>query len=365
MKNSIVIIFAFLSITTFGQVTLEQAKNSTFGNLGTEKMYNGILINSSVIPINMSEFLADYATEINTDLWLKIYSKIYTAYLSEPDIPSPTKITEEYNQNIKNNTVALGLFYFKYSSIREDAIDRGLLRFENDILFETSANESPYEENECIAFSPLLLSVNSTDIEFFLSDELVINNTNLKITKISIDFSDGFGMQNISPNEIINVSYDSYGEKKITGNIIINGKKYFVNTSITVGDEHIQLKSSGGGDYGTVISPDDQFDIETSYNNVTIGGTWGVYYGCDDILNKPIIVIEGFDPLNSKSLGDNKNKKNLYSITDTKQHLLDNLRNVGYDIVILDFDKNSIDLRASGKACSRINKRSKPTKTRG
>jgi hypothetical protein len=232
MKNSIVIIFAFLSITTFGQVTIEQAKSSTFGNLDTEKMFNGILINSSVIPISMSKFLADSATEINADLWLKIYSKIYSAYLSEPDIPSPTEITEKYNQNVKNSTVPLGLFYFKYSSIREDAIDKGLLSFENDILYETSSSESPYEENECLAFSPLLLSVNSTDIQFILNNELLLNNTNLEITKITIDFSDGFGMQNISPNEVINVSYDSYGEKKITGNIIINGKKYLVNTSI-------------------------------------------------------------------------------------------------------------------------------------
>ncbi|MDY0143256.1 MAG: T9SS type A sorting domain-containing protein [Bacteroidales bacterium] len=354
MKNSIVIILAFLSISTFGQVTLEQAKINTFGNLDTEKMYDGILINSSVIPIDMSEFSVDSATVINADLWLKLYAKIYSAFLSEPKIPTPKEITEIYNQNIKNSVIPLGLFYFKYSSIKEDAIDKGLLRFENDVLYETFENDSPYEEQECLAFSPLLLSVNSTDIQFVLNDELLFNNTGLEISKITIDFADGFGMQNISSNEVINISYDSYGEKKITGNIVIGKKKYLVNTSIIVGDEQVQLKSGGDDDFGDVVTPDDQYDIQTTYNSSTIKGKWGVFYGCDENLNKPVIVIEGFDPLDSKNLSDGEAKNNLYAITDTKQHLLNNLRNAGYDIVILDFDNNNIDLRASGKLAAEL-----------
>jgi hypothetical protein len=103
-----------------------------------------------------------------------------------------------------------------------------------------------------------------------------------------------------------------------------------------------------------VATPDNQYSIETTYNSNIIKGNWGVYYGCDENLDKPVIVIEGFDPLDSKNLGDGEAKNNLYAITDTKQHLLNNLRNVGYDIVILDFDKNNIDLRASGKLAAEL-----------
>lgn len=64
-------------------------------------------------------------------------------------------------------------------------------------------------------------------------------------------------------------------------------------------------------------------------SNAFTGGTASVQLGCDRVFNKPVIVIEGFDPDNSNTITGYLHPR--YSARLTP------LRNAGYDIVYLSF----------------------------
>lgn len=358
-----------LSVCVFGQETMdmETLKQKTFGKLNKSRIYDGILINASVLPVDLDNFSANSQFEANYDTWIKMYYKIYSAHLEQPKIPTAEEIytkAEEYN---KKGIIPLGICHFNYSAIRADAIDRGLLRLKDDVLYESSSSrEDPYELKECIAFAPFSWRDNDAgNFTFMLSNEFIFDNTDSKISSISVDFADGTGFRKIRINEPVNVVYGSSGLKTIRMNLNIGGKKYSLKSTMQIGDDGQKSGSSGGKDLGSEVTPNYTESIQITHNGNTIKGEWGVYYGCDNVLNKPVIVIEGFDPLNSKKLApikifgpngqiNNTHKKNLYAINDTEQHTLDKLRELGYDIIILDFEDNPIDLRASGRLVAEL-----------
>ena len=139
-------------------------------------------------------------------------------------------------------------------------------------------------------------------------------------------------------------------------NLNKEGKIYSLKSTIQIGGDGQNGERSGGGDLGSEITPDYDESIQLNVGGFNIKGTWGVYYGCDDVLDKPVIVIEGFDPLNTKRLDKNNGLffSNLYSVNDTKQNILDKLMEVGYDIVILDFEDNPIGLTFSGRLVAEL-----------
>jgi pimeloyl-ACP methyl ester carboxylesterase len=67
--------------------------------------------------------------------------------------------------------------------------------------------------------------------------------------------------------------------------------------------------------------------------------------GCDEVIRKPVIVVDGFDP-NSERVAFNKDPdKSIYAqlrYNGTANNMGDDLRAQGYDVIILDFPKYSV-----------------------
>lgn len=359
MRFYFFILFFSVSVCVFGQETvdLETLKNKTFGHINRNKIYDGILINASVLPIDLEVYSWGAQTEVNYDTWIKIYNKIYSAHLDKPRIPLAREIFDKAEEYNKKGVVPLGICHFNYSAIRADAIENGLLRIVDDVLYEVSplSKDNPYVVKECIVFAPFSRSNHdSGNVTFLLSNEFIFDNTGSKISTISVDFADGAGFREIRINEPVNIIYGSSGTKIIRMNLSMGEKKYSLKSTIQIeGGEQRSVKS-GGDDYGDMRNTDHKETIQLNYNGTVYGGKWGVYYGCDNILNKPVIIIEGFDPLNSKRLDGDKSKNDLYAINDTKQHILNTLRSIGYDIIILDFNNNPNDLRINGMLAARL-----------
>jgi hypothetical protein len=348
------LISANITTKVFSQdtvISLDSLKNLTFGQLDKSRIYGGILINASVLPINIE----DYSDGTDYNAWIKIYHKIYLAHLVPPEIPPVEEVFLKAEVQNKNNIVPLGIINFNYSSIRVDAFDKNLLQLvDSTVLYEVNplSEESPYELKNCMIFAPLSRGIFGSKVTFLLCDEFIFDNTGSKFSEIAVDFDDGNGFIEVKINSPIDITYNSAGTKTLRMNLCTGKSARSLKSTIKIGEE---LFKSGGGDLGSQRTPDRTQNIQVNYNGTIIRGIWGVYYGCgNNVLDKPVIVIEGFDPLNQNTFNpgwspfSSEQSRNLYAINDTEQHILDKLRSAGYDIVILDFANNPIDLRANG-----------------
>jgi hypothetical protein len=332
---------------TFGQ-TVDELKETIFGNLNASKIENCILINASVLPFDISQFNGIDTTIIGTsESYYQSLAKLNSAKLC--NAPTTTIHSLQKESNILQNThniVPLGLIATSYSSINENAFENGSLAYINGVIIDQSSNYSPYDINHCVLLTPLTTNVvhDNGEAVFFLGNDFILDNLN--INRIEIDFDDGNGFIEVSINNEVYVIYNSIGLKTIKSKLTVGTETYSTISNIHI----INNISNSGGDHGSSRTPDETENIETLYNGETIKGQYGIYYGCNNSeIVKPVIVIEGFDPFNSKTLNPDKDKHNLYAITDTEENLMDNLRNAGFDIIILDFDENTIDLRANAQ----------------
>jgi hypothetical protein len=124
----------------------------------------------------------------------------------------------------------------------------------------------------------------------------------------------------------IPISYQSKGSK----NLIF---KAFTNSDTLISYSTIDIKVLEylPPTYARTISPETQDNART---NATIsGGQYEVHLGCDSKLDKPVILVEGFDPLKDRQPSDLIEKYRDIGVWD-------NLSASGYDLVALKFNNN-------------------------
>lgn len=123
------------------------------------------------------------------------------------------------------------------------------------------------------------------------------------------------------------------------------------NKSISIQNEDVNIEKA------TCIAPDYDYNyrwnIET-LNGIDIFDELGIWYGCvsqnSQQIRKPVLIIEGFDPQNTRwlrceDMNDNavSTANHLYH-TANQKNLADSLRLHGYDIIILNFKDGTGDL---------------------
>jgi hypothetical protein len=91
------------------------------------------------------------------------------------------------------------------------------------------------------------------------------------------------------------------------------------------------------------------YDNSKLYDSYKGKGEVGYYYafskGCDGIkpVTKPIIIIDGFDPGDVRKIGQIYGERLAYdTIVKPIKNLGDSLRNLGYDVIILNFPKQEV-----------------------
>jgi len=187
-------------------------------------------------------------------------------------------------------------------------------------------------------FSPVSSRVDGLRSTFKILPELITNTTNNTITSIKADFGNGKGLQAININQTISVSFDSEGEKYIDFEIIFNdGTIAYNRASIFIRPTRIELNAFAPGDEGP-ITPINSTIIYQGFDETIahIGtGEYKIYYdNVDGILDKPIIFVDGFDPNDSRTI---PLMYNLLNFGSSGENLGDDVRDLGFDLVVLNF----------------------------
>ncbi len=246
------------------------------------------------------------------------------------------EVIKEYKKlPITQNIVPVSIIISEIDKISATAFDEGYMSVDSDgnLVVNRALQSYHFHQFEVSLASPLIGQYNGQSINFFLPEELVYNTTSKSIQNISVDFGTGH-FKDFMPGQTQSVHYNSPGTKNLIFNIIFqNGETLSLTSEIKI-LSHIEINQRNAGQVQIIESTISYQGHGESQAYTGIGEYQIFYDNIDGVLDKPIILIDGFDP------GDTRDINMIYQIMsydNGTQNLADEARDLGYDVVILNF----------------------------
>ncbi len=196
--------------------------------------------------------------------------------------------------------------------------------------------------------SKSVIEAKNTNITFHFGKELIVGNSDY--TDTEIDFGDGEGFKAITLTNVEKypVKYHDFGIKTIkfkrrgTTPKYCNGNPIY-DTYVT--ETTLDLRPSRYNEIGTLSAPKVRGTGTNSAN-------YKIYNGNDNVFDKPIIVIEGFNIL--KNQDPDMIHKNLVS-----SGIYKTLTDKGFDLMIVQFSQNNDYIENNAQALKEVFKKCK------
>jgi hypothetical protein len=183
---------------------------------------------------------------------------------------------------------------------------------------------APYTKLKVFSISNLKGEAHSGRVTFAFDPQFHFSNSTDQALGLEIDFGDGSGYRNFSlEKQTIPVTYSNIGEHSIRF-------KLRLSSGTLLSYSKISIKSL------TRVDPSVKGRISASKgaaSRAISGGNYEIYYGCDGVLDRPVIIVEGFDPLQNRQISSLFNDYN-------ESGFAQDVMAFGYDIVILKFSNN-------------------------
>jgi len=345
MKTYLLILFLCITTLCFGQKEDKALLMKTYNRLDSVNVSS---IKTNYL-LNKGFFFGQFIEEMhslnpkdpnqnmlfmNSFEWKSIFMGVKKSGVGKKkSIADPEEILESYPQ--RNNIIPIGIIFISGEWLDSAEVEENI-----NAVKKGEQSTKIYKQTSIIAGTPLQTEVFSTNITFDLSEELHIVDKGEELTT-SIDFSDGNGFVDVQKGDKIEVKYDGPGEKSVAVRFTYNKSNYLVYSKIlvTVYDD---------------TEPDFIFDIGNGQQEVVsgrieslAGGEAWLYNGCDRIFDKPVIIVEGFDPTNETDIV--KTRQNyLSSNIDTK------FRANGYDIIYLNFADGGATIQSNANVLRQL-----------
>ena len=231
-----------------------------------------------------------------------------------------------------NETIFIGALHAEFETVNEQAIAT-----DSEGRITHNTDENPFLKQTRTIVTPLSLHKRGLQTTFFLKKELITNNTSNGFSTIRADFDDGKGFRELPTNTPVQVLYKNDGAKAIRFEVMLqDGTRIAQKATLFVSASSIDKRNRGVNqlDIFSTLSPD--LSIYSGANSFAGMGEYEIFLSPDSVLDKPIIIIDGFDPF------DTRNVDAVYALldyTDTNnltQNLGDKVRTEeGFDVIIL------------------------------
>ena len=204
-----------------------------------------------------------------------------------------------------SSVVPLSVVFIEYSDVNGMALYQNYVRFENNQLQDYSpAGFEMFTKDHLFAASPLNQVINSQEVSFKFSDEVLLTNVSIPDGAfLEVDFGDGNGLVTLLKNEIMSVSYPTVGDKDILIKMTINDKIYYSKSKIIIGTPTDGETLKAGG---SVLPPNiGPVVITTNKLGRNVSGRYAVWLSdCNGTgkIRKPYIISAGFNPGSGKQL---------------------------------------------------------------
>lgn len=290
---------------------------------------------SILVPISTLHNINKYQQNTNSShSFLQTYNLIKAGDFNNR---FPAINEKELRYATENQVVPIGILNVDFENIKPEAFSDGRIALDaNQNIINTTGNNSVFNKNTISIAAPLFLKHKGLKTKFILNDQNIYNTTNKQIASVSINFGNGF--INLPFNQAITIEFETAGSKTLDTKILFtDGSSSISKSTIDIVLSATDLNRQQNmaiTTFNSTITPD-----LTAYGEAANFGTgeYDIYLSSDNILDKPIIVCDGFDPSDSRDIPA------IYSLLDftydngTFSNLGDEMRTEGFDIVVLNF----------------------------
>ena len=329
MKSKITLILIFLfSITCFSQdKTYDLLKNKTQTNILYDRVF--ALSNATNLKLN----------EISTNDFLQVYHEIQRADFIER-LPKLETLKNEANLGFAQNQIPLSILISDFETIKTSEIENKnvFLNASNKMEIKSVAT-SVFDIHSVTILGALLQKSKSNNVEFILKDNLIFNTTSKTISQIQLQLESSKNWKTIKTNEPFKINFPNNGTHIINFKISLSTGE-IINESIKFEVENQNFNSNKNTDLQ--FSPNVVNTISSTIAYQGYGetaaflgqGEYEIFMDTSNgILDKPIFLLDGFDP------GDTRNTGIIYNLLNygSGQNLATDLRAQGFDVIILNF----------------------------
>lgn len=194
----------------------------------------------------------------------------------------------------------MGVVLYQYSYIREDALTKKLIKYENEQASDNVINgvwQNPYATGYTLGFSAQDTTLYGNTIIY--SFPTIIWKSNITASSVEFDAGDGRGYKVITKGGSFSVTYNSGGVKDLKMRAKLSNGSYLYCHSLAkiISDSEISTRAIRD----KLIEPDEteDFEVTSPYNGIIAKGRISYLYGSSNgkKIKKPFIVMEGFDPI--------------------------------------------------------------------
>jgi len=317
----------------------EDKYDERFQGIDTASIKTGYLLNQGfpfIYEIAGFDFTANEGgtKQITTDAlhWRQLYLGLGRSVLSkQPQLNPLNQIWHYSTNNYKTNTfIPIGILNFEGNLLTNEEITENI-----ETKAQGKKNDKPYKTLRILAASVLQENIYSGKVTFQIDPDLYFSNTKDEVVRLSIDFDDDNGYRDFGlKSSSISVRYPIVGEKNIRIKLFTKRDTLISYTKVNIHTlERVEPDIKGEV---TTFNPDTGSENSRTMGSVA-GGTYEIYNGCDGILNKPVIVVEPFDPLSTKNEADIFDDYERAGLFGTGGELY----SYGYDLVVLNFNNGS------------------------
>ncbi|MDR6804315.1 hypothetical protein J2Y45_001584 [Dyadobacter sp. BE34] len=263
---------------------------------------------------------------VSAEEWHNLYERIYDADLRAKNVHMPSlKDLVETNPSklTRNDTVPLGIIDMEavYLTEKQLRLNEDAKRAGKPVDFAT------YAPFRIIYAAALRQDVYQDEVWFKIGPQLIITNHVQQPVGMAIDFGDGKGFTSYPLQEqLIKHRYETEGKHPVRIRLIAKNGHYDFETYVDVR----QLER---------VPPAMEFHVsapaavnDTSLRNArtqVVGANIRIVNGCDGILDKAVIIAEGFDFANDVNLDELE--------AMFRERFAQWLRE-GFDLVFIDYD---------------------------
>ena len=353
-------------------ITRERWRDSLF-RMDMQYVTKGILLEYSMFPFEASKYDGlnsdDDTLKYSGHLYM-LHNILAGGVVNEnanlPETDSLFAWAFWHNRN--TGKIPFTLVYQPYNIIRESSLSEGLFTIDADsvgILDVLPRAVTPYDSFYAFFASPFITSITQFNAVSFSFPDTLWQMAG--ITSISINFDDGAGYRTLAKDTTVNIYYATEGLKLVTIQISTAGGtrttkcqidykrpatwsppsavwNFEVDPVYTDDEDYLGEQNRTEGDLfgcgGTFL--------QYLLCSVPIGVRAEVELGCDDVFDKPVIIVEGFDPdgsLNAEVLRARFSRNSSFIAT---------LRAYGYDLVYVDFIKNGDYIENNAKVLEAV-----------
>jgi hypothetical protein len=255
-------------------------------------------------------------------------------------LPKLEKLREAASLGKVQNQVPLSILMADFETINPAATENGDLFLNANNQFQLKPNaENAFQKHSVNLISPLLSKAKSNQVSFILKDEFIFNTTSRSIQNIAFQTNGEESWKTISINTPFVINFSTNGKQTVNCKIqFTNGEVLLQSFTIHIDIQNSSVANRNSNNYQpnaittiTATIPYQGFGETAPYLGQ---GQYEIFPDTvDGILDKPVFLVDGFDP------GDTNTIPTFYASLNygVGQNLADYLRTQGFDIILVNF----------------------------